>query len=204
MAESNDCMVFWDGDFPKPREGNCGYNNYRVDFDVDFQDGDAVLYVSKTSLGWQIFDSSPYLANLPTPLSCATYVSNDGNGNFFCSQTLLSLNQYYTQRIACDGSDQCIGQAATTSNPAATPFIAVFCDPCGHAVTAPYLQNQPICIPANAGGTATQTTACFSTATQIAPSCDIDVSNWGSNACTPFQVPNDCCVNFGDGNCKPN
>jgi len=212
FALSTDCMVFWEGICPNPSGNGCGFYSTRVDLDRDYARGDAWLYISQSSNGWQLFSdgvkqasgSSPnyQAAALHSPLAKARYVSNDGGAgpNYFCAQGFISLNYIYSLGQACNGQDTCYQTTAGQhQGSGSVAYSAIWADPTGHAdATA----HTAICYVAGSAGnkyTATGTgynSAGSSTITGCAGSgISTVVGFYGGNANTPAnQFPNDCCV----------
>jgi len=154
FAQSSDCMVFWEGLCPNPSGNGCGFYSTRVDLDRDFDKGDAWLYISQSSQGWQLFSDGVKQASasgigpkalcegaLFSPLSKARYVANDGdtagkNGPlYFCAQGFITLNYAYTRGQSCTGADTCF--KTPSNNPqvqgcGSIAYSAVWADPKGH------------------------------------------------------------------------
>jgi len=223
FAQTSDCMVFWEGLCPNPSGNGCGFYSTRVDLDRDFEKGDAWLYISQQSGGWQLFSdgvkqasgsgSKPFCEGaLFSPLSKARYVANDGDTTgpsgpkYFCAQGFITLNYAYTRGQSCTGADTCF--KTPSNNPqvqgcGSIAYSAVWADPNGH-YDCGSLSNPPthdsICY---VTGGNEYTGAGFTSAGAITGKgyfCAGSrgsqlVSFYGGNANTPQnQFPNDCCV----------
>jgi len=211
-------MVFWEGICPNPSGNGCGFYSTRVDLDRDYARGDAWLYISQSSNGWQLFSdgvkqasgSSPSYtaAALHSPLGKARYISNDGSTTspspkYYCAQGFITLNYIYSLGQACNGQDTCYQTTAGQNQGSGSiAYSAVWADPTGHTdagqATAAHTS---ICYVAGSGGNhysqngysaAGATSTCSGS---VGTGAGAPVAFYGGNANTPLnQFPNDCCV----------
>jgi len=223
FAQTSDCMVFWEGLCPNPSGNGCGFYSTRVDFDRDYEKGDAWLYISQSSQGWQLFSdgvkqacgSGPESGALYSPLSKARYVANDGDTTgtygprYWCAQGFITLNYNYDRGQLCTGQDTCYQSGTTKQGCGSIAYSAVWADPTGHydssSKSNPQIHNS-ICY---VTGGNTYSGAGFTSTGSINTAKDVNGNGYacagsaptgptvfyGGNHNTPQnQFPNDCCV----------
>jgi len=120
------------------------------------------------------------------------FISNNGgtssaNQLFFCSEGAITTQSSYSPQIACDGSDTCIQKSVGIKGEAA--FYAVWGDKNGHLCPTTVTTYD---------GAAFSNALCACSPFSLVSTCTSCAANansiYGMNACTPTQVPEDCCI----------